>query len=147
MFGISFPRTSPPGDTLVALCVESHKAPGLAPPGHEVLVAFPAPSVAPELMDQESGAVVERVLPAIERVFPGVRSSIVRARVHRFPEGYTLFRPGYLRHLRAFEPGWLPDRIALAGDYMVAPTVEGAAISGRRAATILLSGPQRANRG
>lgn len=146
-FGISFPRTAPPGDTLVAVCLQSNKVPGLVPPGSEVLVAFPAPPLVPSLMEMETAAVVERLVPAVERVFPNIRSSIVRARVHRFTDGYALFRPGYLRHLRTYDPSWLPDRIALAGDYLVAPTVEGAVISGRRAATSLLSGSTRAGRG
>lgn len=146
-FGLSFPRTEPPGDMLVALCVESNKVRDLAPADGEVLVAFPAPAIAPELMDLETGAVVDRMMPSVARVFPRIGDIVERARVHRFHEGYTLFRPGYLRHLRLFEPGWLPDRIALAGDYLVAPTVEGALISGRRAATSLLRGWTPADRG
>mgnify|MGYP006209594707 CR=1 FL=1 len=53
-------------------------------------------------------------------------------------EGYTLFRPGYLRHLLEYDANWLGANVALAGDYLVAPTVEGAVISGRRAANHLL---------
>lgn len=146
-FGISFPRAAPPGDTIVALCVESNKAKDLVPDGHEMLVAFPSPAIAREVMGLDATAVVERLLPSIEKVFPRLRPSIVRARVHRFEEGYTLFRPGYLRHLRDFDAGWLPSGIVLAGDYLVAPTVEGAVISGRRAATSLVSGSTRADRG
>lgn len=146
-FGLSFPRTQPPGDVLVALCVESNKAQELAAADREVVVAFPAPTISAELAGAESGEVVERLLPGIERVFPGVRDRILRARVNRFPEGYTLFRPGYLRHLRAYDPASLPRGIALAGDYLVAPTVEGAVRSGLRAARFLLRGSTAADRG
>ena len=51
--------------------------------------------------------------------------------------GWTVFRPGYLQHLgRLREPGVLDEqpRIALAGDYLIAPNVEGAVVSGLRAA-------------
>jgi predicted NAD/FAD-dependent oxidoreductase len=37
-----------------------------------------------------------------------------------------------------FDEAWLPPGLALAGDYLVAPTAEGAVISGQRAATRLL---------
>ncbi len=77
---------------------------------------------------------LEVLLPAVERALPWIRGRVVRARRYRFPEGGALFYPGYLRHLARFEPGWLPARLALAGDYLVAPTVEGAVRSGLLAA-------------
>ena len=42
--------------------------------------------------------------------------------------------PADLEHLRNFDPDTLPARIALAGDYLVAPTVAGAVRSGLHAA-------------
>lgn len=138
-FGLSFPRRETPGDRLVALCVESRKASDLVPPGREVLVAFPSPELAPELAAAEPSVVVDTLLPAIEQVFPGTKQRVQRARVHRFPDGYTLFHPGYLRHLETYREDWLPRSIVLAGDYLVAPTVEGAMVSGRRAATSLVT--------
>ena len=41
--------------------------------------------------------------------------------------------------LQTFDEAWLPAGIALAGDYRVAPTVEGAMISGLRAARSLVT--------
>lgn len=136
-FGLSFPRTTPPGDTLVAMCIESRKAAGLIQHGKEAIVAFPAPALARQIVDLEPPAVVERLLPSIDQVFPGIRSRILRARVNRFPEGYTLFWPGYIEHLLRYDPDWLPRSLVLAGDYLVSPTVEGAVISGKRAASLL----------
>ncbi len=137
-FGLSFPRESEPGRTLVALSVQSSKAADLVPPDQDVLVAFPAPAIAHVLAEAEAGTAVERLIPAIEMVFPDLRQAVVRARVHRFKEGYTLFEHGFIRHVRDFDPGDLPTTVTLAGDYLVAPTVEGAVISGQRAASLLL---------
>lgn len=136
-FGLSFPRTSTTGEDVVALCVQSAKAPEMIRTDGDALVVFPAPRIAARMAAADSAEVVETLVPAVERVLPGIRSRIRRARVHRFAEGYTLFRPGHLRHLREYDPGWV-EGVAMAGDYLVAPTVEGAVISGRRAASHLL---------
>jgi protoporphyrinogen oxidase len=63
---------------------------------------------------------------------------VLRARVTFFPEGNPVFYPGYLRHLNSFAAGHLRKGIELAGDYLVAPTVEGAVRSGVAAANRLL---------
>jgi protoporphyrinogen oxidase len=62
---------------------------------------------------------------------------IRHAKLYRHQEGYPLFYPGYLQHLRAF-PAAAQQRVCLAGDYMVSPTVEGAIRSGARAAQRLI---------
>lgn len=137
-FGLSFPRGTSPGEVVVALCMQHRKIAGLVPGGRALVVAYPAPKIAPEMANASSAEVVERLLPAIEQVFRGVRAQIIHARAYRFPEGYTLFYPGYLRHILMFDEAWLPPGLALAGDYLVAPTAEGAVISGQRAAMRLL---------
>jgi protoporphyrinogen oxidase len=96
--------------------------------------------IAAEAAVQEAVPLVGRVLSALEDAFPRLERDVVRARVYRLPEGYTLFYPGYVRHIRSYDESWAPARIALAGDYRVAPTVEGAVISGARAALRLLDG-------
>jgi protoporphyrinogen/coproporphyrinogen III oxidase len=137
-FGLSFPRVAAPGESVVALCVQSRKVPGLVPADGDALVVYAAPPVAAALADADASDVVETLLGGVEAVFPGIRRRVRHARVHRFREGYTLFRPGYLRHLLEYDADWLGGNVALAGDYLVAPTVEGAVISGRRAASHLL---------
>jgi oxygen-dependent protoporphyrinogen oxidase len=139
-FGLSFPRTAPPGDRLVAVCALERKAADLVPAGGGLLVLFPAPAFAPRIVEAEAAAVADLLLPALERALPGIGSRVTRARVYRFPEGAVQFYPGYLEHLERFDEAWLPERLALAGDYLVAPTVEGAVRSGLRAAARLLRG-------
>jgi oxygen-dependent protoporphyrinogen oxidase len=139
-FGLSFPRASAPGDRIVVLCVERQKLPGLVPPGRALLVVYPAPAIASEIGGMDNSAAVERLMPAVETVFPGIGGRVVRARLYRFPEGYVVFRPGHLQHIACYDPEWLPPRVALAGEYLAAPTVEGAMLSGVRAAARLLNG-------
>lgn len=138
-FGLSFPRVEAPGRQVVAVCVEGSKYPPLVPEGQTLLVVFPAPGTGAPLVGADPRAVVDALLPAVDAAIPGMRKAIVRAKSYAFPEGYTAFYPGYLRHLQSFEERWLPGNVALAGDYLVAPTVEGAVLSGRRAAARLLT--------
>jgi oxygen-dependent protoporphyrinogen oxidase len=137
-FGLSFPRASEPGARIAAIAAQSRKLPSLVPDGREVIVVYPAPPAAAELFDATPQAVVDALGPALEAAFPGIGARIERARVYPFEDGYTLFAPGYLQHLQRFDPGWLPGHLALAGDYLVAPSVEGAVRSGQRAAARLL---------
>ena len=58
------------------------------------------------------------------------------ARVVRWRELLPLFHPGYLPRLDSFlSRADRSPRLAFAGDYLVAPCVEGALTSGMRAAS------------
>ncbi len=142
-FGLSIPREASPGP-VVAVCVQERKVTGLVPSGKSALVVMAAPEHAAEMASLDPDEMLSRCLPAVERIFPGVRGLIMRARVTSFPEGNTIFYPGYVRHLRGFDPDAVPARCALAGDYLVAPTVEGAVRSGGAAAARVLSRINRA---
>jgi oxygen-dependent protoporphyrinogen oxidase len=133
-FGLSFPRGDAIGDRVVALCVQSRKLSGLVPPGSDGLVALPAPSATPSLLALDDAAVAEAMLASLERAVAGISKHVTSAHVFRFDHGYTIFTPGYLQHLERFDLAWLPPRVSLAGDYMLAPSVEGAVRSGEHAA-------------
>ncbi|HEX6939745.1 MAG TPA: FAD-dependent oxidoreductase [Longimicrobiales bacterium] len=137
-FGLSVPRVEAPGDVVAAVCIQEGKRTGLPRAGNGTVVVYPAPAAIPGILAASPEKALTAVLPAVERVLPGIRGRVIRARVFRFPEGSAAFYPGYLRHLAAFDPRWLPRRLALAGDYLVAPTVEGAVRSGLSAARRLL---------
>ncbi|MGH7483384.1 MAG: FAD-dependent oxidoreductase, partial [Longimicrobiales bacterium] len=132
-FGLSFSRLEPPGDALAAICAMSRKPAGLVG-GDEALVVYPAPPLAAELAEAEPTTVLDRLLPSVERVLPGLGRRVRRAKVFGFPEGSVQLPPGSLRRLAAFPDARLPPRLALAGDWRVAPHVEGAVRSGLRAA-------------
>ena len=112
---------------------------GLVPDG-DALVALPAPHAVPALLQQNDDDVIAAMLRSLEEVVSGITRRVSSARVVRFDDAYTLFGVGHLRAIRAFDNAWLPRGIALAGDYLVAPTVEGAVRSGRAAASQLLAG-------
>jgi oxygen-dependent protoporphyrinogen oxidase len=133
-FGLSFPRGDEIGDRVVALCIQGRKLPGLVPAGGDALVALPAPAATASLLDLDDDAVADVMLGTLDRAVSGMSRHVRSARVFRYEHGYTLFTPGYLQHLARFNTAWLPPRIALAGDYMLAPSVEGAVRSGEHAA-------------
>jgi protoporphyrinogen/coproporphyrinogen III oxidase len=128
-FGLSFPR----GSTryLAVVSLQENKGVPFEHPGG-VMVAFPTPEAAPDLIDLPSRDVLDRLLPEISAVFPDIERDVTRARVYRWPTGTPLFYPGYLGRLAILRSGEVEGgaRIALAGDYLYGPTVEGAVTSG-----------------
>jgi oxygen-dependent protoporphyrinogen oxidase len=143
-FGASIPRSEPEAQTVAAICIQERKVIGLVPPGRGALVVLPAAGFISETEKLTPEQLLDRLLPTVERIFPGVRNTIVQARATFFPAGYTVFYAGYLAHLKSFATLQLPKRLALAGDYLVAPTVEGAVRSGNAAVkriTQTLGGP------
>ena len=132
-FGLSIPRISELKE-MVALCVQERKVSGLVEAGRGALIVLPAPAHAAGFMQMQPEQVLDALLPRIEAAFPRIRDHITRARTTSFEHGYTVFYAGYLKHLAAFRAIEMPGRLALAGDYLVAPTVEGAVRSGEQAA-------------
>lgn len=135
-FGLSIPRTELRNARLAAVCVQAEKETGVTRPGRAALVLVPTPVEASSWATGEPRAVLERALPELDRVLPGVRERVAEARLVRLPAGGFVPYPGYLSRIAGFAAAAsaLPDRVALAGDYLVAPTVEGAVRSGVAAA-------------
>jgi oxygen-dependent protoporphyrinogen oxidase len=137
-FGVSFPRAERPGDVLVAACVQSRK-PGLVAGAGDAIVLYPAPGWLATRAQDDDDALQRPLLASLEQAMPGVGRRIEAVTVHRHEGGYRVFEVGHLRRIAEFERGWLPAKCALAGDYLVAPTVEGAVRSGLQAAGALLA--------
>lgn len=137
-FGLSFARGE--AHAVATVCVQENKGPGLVPTGRGLVVVFPSPETGEQLLEAEPSRVVDTLLPETLRALPGVDDAVERARVYRWPHAWTLFRPGYLAHLGRFGAGAVEGDmpVALAGDYLASPTVEGATISGWRAADRVL---------
>jgi oxygen-dependent protoporphyrinogen oxidase len=139
-FGLGFPRTELPGDRIVVACSEASKAAGIVPAGRGLVVAFPAPMIVPGLLAGPADTIPGEVLSALDHALGSVTDSAVVVKAWRHPEGHTRFQPGHIRHVQQFREDWLPGRVAIAGDYLVAPTVEGAVVSGERAADRVIGG-------
>jgi len=138
-FGLSYARGE--SRALAAVCAQEAKLPGLVPPGSGALLALPLPEIGPRLVDATPEQVLNAILPDLRLPFPRIESAIRAVRLYRWEHGWTVFRPGSLQHLgRLQTPGMVEaePRLALAGDYLVAPNVEGAVISGLRAAERIL---------
>jgi len=87
-----------------------------------------------------------KVQTALERLggelVPRWNQSLPVARAgYRWPRAVTIFSPGHFRSLAQLRLGQLRGRVVLAGDYLVSPTVEGAAVSGQRAAAEVMRLP------
>jgi oxygen-dependent protoporphyrinogen oxidase len=101
-----------------------------------IVLAWPTPEAVERFVDRPAAELVATMLPEIERLVPGTRGNVARARVFRFEEGTPLAAPGFLAHRargRQLESS-LALPIALAGDYLTMPIVEGAVASGEQAA-------------
>jgi protoporphyrinogen/coproporphyrinogen III oxidase len=136
-FGLSFPRVVEHGRNVAVLCMQRRKLPELVPTGDAVVV-IPSPPAAERLYHTDDALVAKMLLRDADAAMPGLSQRVTSWQVSRFPAGYTLFPPGHLRHVRSFPATAVPPRLALAGDYLVAPSVEGAIRSGNRAARRVL---------
>lgn len=140
-FGLSFARGE--SRALAAVCVQEAKLPGQVPPGMGALLALPLPEAGARLLDATAEQALATLLPDLAKPFPGLDRHIRTARLYRWEHGWTVVRPGYAHHLarlRSERPDAESPRVAFAGDYLVAPNVEGAVVSGLRAAERLLGG-------
>lgn len=137
-FGLSFPR----GETRVvaAACAEENKGAGVVPDGRGLLVVLPTAAAGEALLGASPEDALRAVLPELAGALPGLGRTVRDVRVYPWRHGWTLFYPGYLARLRAARGGALEDGapIALAGDYLYAPNVEGAVAAGLDAAERVL---------
>ena len=138
-FGLSFA----PGEArnVAAICVQENKVAGLVPPGKGLLVVFALPHAAERLLGATPDDALALLLPDVVRALPGIDRAVLQARFYDWRYGWTLFGPGALGRLPALRSlAWdsAPGAV-LAGDWMYAPTVEGAVTSGLAAADRLLA--------
>lgn len=138
-FGLSFA----PGEArnVAAVCVQENKVGGLVPPGKGLLVVFALPHAAERLQGATADDALPLLLPDVVRALPGIDRAVRRARLYTWRDGWTIFGPGALGRLPALRTLALDSapRAVLAGDWMYAPTVEGAVTSGLAAAERLLA--------
>ena len=137
-FGLSYARGE--SRALAAVCSQEAKLPGNLPPGRGALLALPLPHAGPRLMDATPEQAMDAILPDLRKPFPRIEGMVRAVRVYRWEHAWTVFRAGSLRHLARFPSVGTHPRVALAGDYLSAPNVEGAVISGLRAAERVLAG-------
>lgn len=133
-FALSVPRRDASGKTISVICDQAQKRSDVVPAGRGLLMVFRAPGGSRTKAAQNGEAIAHEMIGAADTLLPGLERSVMHAKLFREEHGYTLFPPGHLGRIAKFDNSVLPKRIALAGDYLVAPTVEGAVVSGMRAA-------------
>ncbi len=91
-----------------------------------------------DLSAASDAEVTEALLSRAERVEPGLRRRVISTRVCRLERAVPCFKPGHYRRLARLRleqaKRFRGRRLAFCGDYLVAPHLEGAVVSGERAA-------------
>ncbi|MBJ7312903.1 protoporphyrinogen/coproporphyrinogen oxidase [Rugamonas sp. CCM 8940] len=137
IYGLLIPRRA--RKVIAAVGIESRKSSSLVPQGELLNVTLDGQAGA-RLVDQGEAAVLNEVFPELELYFPGVRKNTAFAHLCRWREAGPCSAVGRARAIGAYRAALKPDqRVLLAGDYMSAPTIEGAAFSGKWAASTLLA--------
>ncbi|HST58327.1 MAG TPA: FAD-dependent oxidoreductase [Longimicrobium sp.] len=138
-FGLSFAAGE--ARNVAAVCIEENKVAGLVPPGKGLAVVFAQPHAAERLAGASVDDAAALLMPEVARALPHLPSAVVQSRLYTWADGWTIFGPGSLGRLPALRAAaWdSSPRAVLAGDYLYAPTVEGAVTSGLAAADRLLS--------
>ena len=141
--GIRLPREAfgvlPHNDGRVpvsALAIHGAKADPSGQPRGDVILAWPTPDAADRLASRAASDIASEMVPAIEMLIPDARDQVGHVRVYRHEAGTPVPSPGFAADRargRALARDIGPP-IALAGDYLTMPLLEGAVASGYAAA-------------
>ncbi len=133
---VVFPRGE--GLDLYGVCADHH-GPGAAPPGAGLVSAALTEPAARRLWAASDASLAQHALEQLSITPLGPLAPLGFA-VHRWESLRPRFEPGFLPRLARFVSRLdRAPRLAFAGDYLVAPTAEGAVVSGLRAATQIAS--------
>lgn len=131
------------GSPLAAIALEPGGARAPAPEGAGLATLLARPDWSRRHLDGEDGEIESDLVGALERLYPRAGDALRFAALRRWPAAFPRFPVGRYRALarfRRFEAARRAEgrRLAYAGDYLCAPTLEGAVRSGQRAARALL---------
>lgn len=119
-----------------ALAIHGAKADPAGQPDGDVVLAWPTPDAAARLARCAAAELAGEMVPAIEMLIPAARGQVGHVRVYRHEVGTPIPKPGFAADRakgRALARSIAPP-IALAGDYLTMPLLEGAVASGDAAA-------------
>jgi protoporphyrinogen/coproporphyrinogen III oxidase len=139
VWGFLIPR--PDRQLVASATLESAKDITRVPDG-EMLNLFARTEEARALMDLPDDEIVARVLPDIERFFPGATASKRFAQIQRWPNALPKSPVGRSRDLAEYRKSRPSShRVLLAGDYMGLPHFESAIETGMWAADRIIRQP------
>ena len=121
------------GYRLSFLTLPQNKLPQSAPPAY--VQCYVLGPLGTGIIDEDDDTITGRVAQDLERIFPGVSGDVDWVRVDRYQHGFPHFAPGtYGRALEFRESVRSIHGLAVAGDFIEGGLLEGAALSGKRAA-------------
>jgi protoporphyrinogen oxidase len=134
---LRFPRVE--GWPLAGAVLEPGSAAARAPEGAALAMLVADDGWSRAHLEASEDGVSKALLEWLERLFPGAGSALRFARVRRYRHAWPRFDVGRYRALDRFARVQADlraggRRLYFAGDHLVAPTLEGAVVSGLRAA-------------
>lgn len=121
------------GYRLSFLTLPQNKLPQSAPPVY--VQCYVLGPLGARIIDEDDDTVVQRVTRDLERLFPSASDGTDWVRVDRYQHGFPHYSPGaYGRVLEFRESVRSIQGLAVAGDFIEGGLLEGAALSGKRAA-------------
>ncbi|BDD12627.1 hypothetical protein FUAX_50590 (plasmid) [Fulvitalea axinellae] len=105
--------------------------------GKSIVSVYMAPEHAYDtaFLQQTDQQLLDNAYRTFNRYFPGFESEVLGHDITRFDYAFPVFNPGYSQKVRSlYNDPSLRGPVFLAGDFMVYATVDGAMISGNRAA-------------
>lgn len=131
-------RATTPGGggprALAGIATLEGKGTGQAPPGASGLVVCASADLGARLLDASDAEVEATLLDAARALLGRPVEDVVARSIVRLPEGVPLFYVGWLRRLRDLRAARRPGPVAVAGDYLASPSIEGAVRAGEEAA-------------
>jgi oxygen-dependent protoporphyrinogen oxidase len=138
-YGAFFPRRETP--FLAAATLPTVKDPRFAPPDRDVICLRLSGRAAAALRECADDTLACLMLAELRRLAPDFDPAARRVfqRLYRCAEALPEFNVGHFHRLQAFASGAIEQpALAFAGDYLGGPFIEGAIVSGERAAERLL---------
>ena len=133
---VTVPRVEDPD--LCVITLGHNIDPSAAPPGKGVIATFWRHEWAIEHTGRTDAELVELMLPACEKVLPGVGDTIRFAHIERWFPSVLRSYPGVYRYVAEFVEHIDPThRVQLAGDYLTASSTNGGSVAGEAAAARL----------
>lgn len=120
--------------TVSACAVHGAKHPGVDA-DRDVVLAWPTPRALDALRDMSAESITAQMLPDVEALVPEVHGHVTHGRVYRFNHGSPIPFIGFVRDRARANAlaNTIALPIALAGDYLTTPLIEGAVASGEDA--------------
>jgi protoporphyrinogen/coproporphyrinogen III oxidase len=130
---VPVPRSVDPN--LCVVTFDHNSSPGCVPPGAGLVSGYWLHEWGTARRDRSDEEVLAEMLPAMDRLVPGVADDLVFTQLDRWDPAVVRSYPGWYTHVATLAARMDPtERVQLAGDYLSASSTNACAISGELAA-------------